>query len=200
IEYELNPTTDPATASVCGGKPNGNGELNIPSGIQWNDVEYKVISIAPQAFADDAITSVVLPETMLSVGNQAFAQCPNIATVTALSTTPPTMDDDGFAADVYTKAQLKVVGSAVTDYQNAPGWRSFATIRDKDGGLTGIADAATTEAVTIHDGKITAHTTIKVLTLNGLTIATLSEGTTIDTLPAGYYIIVAPGCAIKVRL
>ncbi len=200
IEYEINPATDPATASVCGGEPNGNGELNIPSPIQWNDVEYNVISIAPQAFADDAITSVVLPETMQTVGNQAFALCPNIATVTALSTTPPTMDDDGFAADVYNNAQLKVVGSAVTDYQNAPGWRSFATIKDKDGGMTGIADAATTEAVTIHDGKITAHTTIKVLTLNGLTIATLSEGTTIDTLPAGYYIIVAPVCAIKVRL
>lgn len=52
------------------------GEVIIPSSVIYNDVTYKVTGIAKGAFRECVnLTSVVLPETLVSIGVEAFYGC-----------------------------------------------------------------------------------------------------------------------------
>lgn len=51
------------------------GDVVIPASVVYNDVTYTVTGIDNYAFDDSNVSSVVIPNTVTSIGNSAFAYC-----------------------------------------------------------------------------------------------------------------------------
>ncbi len=127
-------------------------ELEIPASVTYENEEYTVTSIAPEGYTQLDITSVTIPDGIEAVGEHAFAECPNIESVTIMATVPPTAftqetDDDAegqeakaeedgsatgeiafFDENVYHNAILFVPEGCIEAYKAADGWKQFATI------------------------------------------------------------------------
>lgn len=98
ICYDINNSNQTATVTYSGSPYNneytghyGGGNLSglniqIPSTISYNDVEYTVIAIGDHAFYDCENTvlmaSITIPSTVTSIGNQAFWKCTNLTSFT----------------------------------------------------------------------------------------------------------------------
>lgn len=76
----------------------------------------------------NALSSVTIGASVTSIGEYAFTSCPNLNSVTCLGTTPPTILDDVFDADCYSRAWLRVPSGAVNAYRPATGWRNFTHV------------------------------------------------------------------------
>lgn len=62
-------------------------QLQIPSQIKYGDITYSVIRIGHEAFKDSPyLTSVTLPEGIISIDELAFGYCERLTTVTLPST------------------------------------------------------------------------------------------------------------------
>lgn len=62
--------------------PKPKGRLVIPAEVQHDGERYRVLSIAPRAFADcDALSSVTIPVTISRVGDAAFENCSRMQSV-----------------------------------------------------------------------------------------------------------------------
>ena len=51
------------------------GDIVIPSTIKHNNVEYNVTMIGEEAFYKNYISSVVIPNSIISIGDRAFQGC-----------------------------------------------------------------------------------------------------------------------------
>ena len=71
LEYTLNNADK--TASVTGNVNMWRGV--VPGTILYNDIEYTVTSIAADAFRVKNIASIVLPESIKTIGSYAFYGC-----------------------------------------------------------------------------------------------------------------------------
>lgn len=78
IYYNIDKST--RTASVSGSS--NTTEIVIPEKVVYNDRVYAVTSIEANAFKNEAITSVSIPSSVLSIGAQAFYQCRGLNSVT----------------------------------------------------------------------------------------------------------------------
>ena len=114
-----------------------------------------VTTIGKEAFYDlidgKWITSIMLPETVTSIGEKAFYQCGSLAHITlgsnvetiasqafskcedlkkiiCKSTTPPTIADETVFEKVPTTATVIVPSGSETAYQEAPYWSIFTNI------------------------------------------------------------------------
>ena len=61
--------------------PNPSGDLYIPETIEYNNITYTVTRIGDKAFKSTDITSVIIPSSVTSIGNYAFAFCSNLTEV-----------------------------------------------------------------------------------------------------------------------
>lgn len=72
-----------AITGLAEGNSVDGGSLSIPSNLDLDDGAYDVVQIDAYAFCEnDDITSVTIPTTVTSIGDYAFANCSNLATVT----------------------------------------------------------------------------------------------------------------------
>ena len=78
VYYDLNAST--RTATVVSGAYTG--AVVIPDKVTYNNREYTVTSIAAQAFSGKAVTSVVIPAAVTSIGSKAFYNCTSLNSVT----------------------------------------------------------------------------------------------------------------------
>ena len=77
IWYSLYSGIDTKTASVIP-NPNGNysGFIAIPESVTYGEISYSVTFIGNYAFCDcNSLTSITIPNSVTSIGYQAFAQC-----------------------------------------------------------------------------------------------------------------------------
>ncbi|MBE6624617.1 MAG: leucine-rich repeat domain-containing protein [Ruminococcaceae bacterium] len=93
IYYDLNDSTMQATVSSSNQKNCKKSVVVIPSKVTYNNAEYNVTAIAAKAFGsqnsgggNSNITSVTVPSSVASVGERAFANCPNLTSAYCYST------------------------------------------------------------------------------------------------------------------
>ena len=92
INYTVaSPSTIEITAN-----PSFTGMLNIPSSVIYDGTTYDVASIANNAFAGTGITSINIPNSIINIGNYAFANCTGLTTVTVNWTTPLVINGNVF--------------------------------------------------------------------------------------------------------
>ena len=73
------------------------GDITIPNTINYEGVEYTVTAIGDSAFYRNYdLNTVIIPETVESIGNFAFKRCRWLSKVTCLATTPPTLGEQCF--------------------------------------------------------------------------------------------------------
>lgn len=71
------------TADIVAPAKNATGDVVIPETVVTNGVQYKVTSIAANAFKNNTkITSVTIPGNITSIGKNAFYGCANLKNVT----------------------------------------------------------------------------------------------------------------------
>ena len=58
------------------------GSVSIPSSVTYNSNIYKVTNIDTYTFDGSTITSVSIPNSILSIGNEAFSGCKNLQSIT----------------------------------------------------------------------------------------------------------------------
>lgn len=87
------------------------GDITIPATVTYNGHIYNVTAVGNNAFFYSEISSVTFSEGLKTIGNTAFARCPNITEVT-LPNSVTTTGGDAFA---YNAKQKKfTLGSGIT--------------------------------------------------------------------------------------
>lgn len=92
--------------------------ITIPSGVT---------TIGSNAFSVCAISSIIIPSGVTSIGYGAFNGSENLASVTCLATTPPTLGNSVFSG-TSPNLVIYVPSSSLNDYKNAYNWSSYASI------------------------------------------------------------------------
>lgn len=103
-------------------------KVYIPSRVEYNNVFYTVSSIGDRAFYSSNIRSVIIPETVTSIGIGAFQNCCGLSKVTCLAKTPPSLNNS--FDDNYEECLLLIVNNeAYGDYISAyEGYNIFSRI------------------------------------------------------------------------
>lgn len=70
------------TAQVCSGATKYSGEIVIPANVSYDGADYTVTSIGYGAFSNSSVISVTLPNSVTSIGWNAFYKCSDLISVT----------------------------------------------------------------------------------------------------------------------
>lgn len=105
--------------------------------VNYNSTTYTVregtTRIAPYAFVDaKKLNDIVLPESLQTVGQDAFIGCVNLSTLRVKALTPPVCDNECFEAVSKTRCELVVPNGCYSYYWVAPVWSGFNKIRESD--------------------------------------------------------------------
>ena len=108
------------------------GFVSIPGSVTYNGVTYTVNRIATLAFMNcSELTSVEIPASVASIGEQAFYDCTALSSVICLGATPPTMGASNvFSTTTYNSALLYVPKDCKSTYQSANWWKNFTHIEE----------------------------------------------------------------------
>ena len=79
------------------------------------------VSISPEAFEGAQITSVSIPASVTSIGDNAFYDCPNLTSVIVFATTPPALGGSVFEGNAGNR-KIYVPEGTEGDYWAAAGW------------------------------------------------------------------------------
>ena len=88
-------TTDPVTQTAAVSGYAGSSNLVVPSTIVVSSVTYTVNAVAGNAFQSRGLTSIVLPNTVLSIGDNAFFGCHSLTSV-SLGSSVTSIGEDAF--------------------------------------------------------------------------------------------------------
>ena len=72
------------------------GDVIIPSKVTYNSKEYNVTSVGDGAFIESTVTSVTLPNSIVSIENNAFYDCRQLTTVNLPEESLTTIGNDAF--------------------------------------------------------------------------------------------------------
>ena len=73
LSYVITSDTMPYTVSLVKGDADVSGAIEIPESVEYNDIVYSVTAIGDSVFFNNSsLTSVILPNTITSIGNSAF--------------------------------------------------------------------------------------------------------------------------------
>jgi hypothetical protein len=87
------------------------------------EADSQLQTINRQAFSDcKSLTSITIPAGIERINMSAFSGCTNLATVTCLATTRPTLATGVFPSST----QIKVPADSVDDYKAASNWSTYA--------------------------------------------------------------------------
>lgn len=150
IYYKITSATPPYSVSVFLG--DYSGAYVIPSTVTDNGITYTVTSIDDTAFIMGNLTSIILPNTIDSIGLAAFIYCTNLTSITIPSSvtkiedwafegcsnlasivseanTPPALGTNVFY-NVPTSIPVYVPCGTITNYQSATGWSNFTNYQN----------------------------------------------------------------------
>lgn len=146
--------TSPTTVEIST-NPSFTGVLNIPSSITYEGITYNVTSIVNNAFAGSGITSINIPNSIITIGDYAFANLTGLTAVTVNWTNPLVINANVFgnlpvalatshtpiktltanktkpvvlASTNIASVTLYVPATTLAAYKAAPVWKNFGTI------------------------------------------------------------------------
>ena len=94
-------------------------EIFIAKGITGYTIPNSVTSIGNDAFHGcSSLTSITIGNSVTSIGNDAFYDCDNLTSITCLATTPPAIDDLSIAETT----MIYVPKKAIKAYKQDPKW------------------------------------------------------------------------------
>lgn len=76
-------------------------------------------------FDGSSIKQIAIPDTVTEIGDRAFGYCDQLASITCLAATPPTLGNGAFAPDPE-GLTIKVPAASVAAYKAATNWSSYA--------------------------------------------------------------------------
>ena len=123
------------------------------------------VSISPYAFYSAQITSVSIPASVTSIGDNAFSGCQNLASVIVFATTPPALGVNVFEGNAGNR-KIYVPMESLGGYKAAAGWKNYAgfimviPIKPEESGTCG--NGVTWELI-----KLTANSNNYILTISG---------------------------------
>ena len=91
------------------------------------DFGNSLVSIDMVAFQDCSLTTISLPETLLSIGDVAFSGN-NFVSIFIGAITPPECNETNFDQNTYEQATLFVPIGCKSLYENADTWKNFVNI------------------------------------------------------------------------
>lgn len=103
------------------------GKEVIPSEFTHYAQTYQVVGIKSYAFNySDKLKSIVIPQTVTTIGEDAFIGCSILESITCKAKTPPEIRDlfAGYMSQYF--QEIRVPQSSVDAYKNALGWSSYA--------------------------------------------------------------------------
>ena len=104
------------------------GDIVIPSQVTYRGKTYNVTDIGYRAFYDfNCLTSVVIPNSITSIGKQAFALCHGLTTVVSEIENPFAVNNDVFGG-IPSNAKLIVPKGKKSAYQSTAGWNQITNI------------------------------------------------------------------------
>ncbi len=133
--------------------------VNIPSNVQIDGTNYKVTSIADDAFwGCRSLTSIDIPSSVTSIGVGAFRYCSSLTSITI----PNSVTDIGDEAFLFTSLTSIEIPNSVTSITIATfaGCSSLTSIRCK--GMTPPKASRSTINSMYYDGSIYSITTLYV--------------------------------------
>lgn len=90
------------------------------------DIPNSVTSIGEQAIAYDYnLTSIEIPSGVTSIGEKAFNECRSLTSITVNATIPPTLGSNAFSNT--NLSTIYVPSESVNAYKVAEGWRDYAS-------------------------------------------------------------------------
>ncbi len=117
-------------AIVMGRSPSSTAtDLSIPASVTVGSDTLSVTSIDVDAFADDGLTSVSVPETVTTIGDRAFAGNDGLRTVALLGDAPDVTPAGAHAIGSFGDSHEVVlhVAPTATGY-TLPAWEGYATL------------------------------------------------------------------------
>lgn len=178
------------TQTVALSKGSGvSGECIIPDKVTHGDKTYEVTAIAENAFKDNTtVTSVTIPESVETIGDNAFKGCTGLQSLKMLRETPIDFSSPATARGLRTRASassifdgvdletciLYVPEGSVDKYKAAEVWKEFKNILP--------ITSSSIRTIQNADGK-----PFDIYDLNGRKVK--AKATSTNGLPKGVYII-----------
>lgn len=134
------------------------GDIDIPSMVEYEGVTYNVRSIGPGAFykcpklghvtlgagirtidvgafENSGIKSIEIPAEITYISYRAFADCGSLKDVICHKAIPiSSLGTDAFPSNVLSTGKLWVPSSSVSKYQNSNAWKNFKNINTQETG------------------------------------------------------------------
>ena len=128
LTYHITPGADKASLIACDDVSVLSGDIFIPDTVSNGKYKFVVLEIKDGVFRDAKdITGLILPSTIESIGNYAFAGCTGLQYIQVMATVPPSCSTEAFyGVDVI----LYVPKGTYEAYKEAEGWSSFSNIID----------------------------------------------------------------------
>lgn len=125
IAYNYNATTI-SRSSYCyvtTGSDKNLEHINIPSHV--TSYRFPVTSISSGAFRDyTSIKSIIIPNSVTSIGSGAFSGCSNLRYMQLMCTTPPSISSNSIPSGTF----IYVPFGSLDAYRNNAQWRSYVLV------------------------------------------------------------------------
>ena len=98
----------------------------------WEEIPVNIIlpqnltEIGLACFQGAWIKQIIIPDTVIKIGETAFRYCEQLASITCLAATPPALGSGTFSSDT-AGFTIKVPAASVAAYKAADGWKDYAS-------------------------------------------------------------------------
>ena len=105
------------------------GEVVIPETVEYQGTTYSVTSIRNSAFSICSdLTSVAIPNSVRSIGEEAFRDCSELLDVYCYAKKVPSTESNAFIASYPENDTLHVPAASVDSYKATAPWSGFGKI------------------------------------------------------------------------